>query len=323
MKDVEIFIDGLNVFLRHYAANPSVSLHNKQCGAIFGMLNNIEYLCRKYTPSKLTVVWEGGGSSRRRIIDGSYKKGRRPLKLNRPQFYENEIFEDNDSINEQMTLLISILYKTPVTQLYVDDCEADDIIGYICKNKKKYTNAIIVSSDKDYYQLVNDQITIWSPNRKILIDESFIYETYGLYPVNFCTARCFSGDKSDNIEGIKSIGIKKLLNNFDDFNKCKFISVDDIIQISEKIVSNTKKPKTIFKNIIENKIIPTKNWKLMYLDSSMLSYNQIKQINEQYDLIKNKCDKFNLLRQMIKNGLNNFDANNFIHTIDLYLKENK
>ena len=73
-----IYIDGLNLFMRHFAANPKVSLLNKQCGGITGFLNNIIFLCKKFNPEKIIVAWEGGGSTRRRNLDQNYKNGRRP-----------------------------------------------------------------------------------------------------------------------------------------------------------------------------------------------------------------------------------------------------
>ncbi|NDB56395.1 hypothetical protein EB169_11295, partial [archaeon] len=60
--------------------------------------------------------------------------------------------------NWQLQTLINILYKTPVTQIYVDDCEADDVISYLVKTKVDDKQKIIVTSDKDYYQLVNDNV---------------------------------------------------------------------------------------------------------------------------------------------------------------------
>ena len=69
MKKPYILIDGLNVFMRHFAANPSKSLNGKLCGGIFGTLKNIQILCEKFSPERVIVCWEGGGSLRRRNLD--------------------------------------------------------------------------------------------------------------------------------------------------------------------------------------------------------------------------------------------------------------
>ena len=85
----EIYIDGLNVFMRHFAANPSRSLNGQLCGGIFGMLRNIQHLSEKFKPNRVVVVWEGGGSLKRRNINPDYKDGRRPIRLNRSEFNED------------------------------------------------------------------------------------------------------------------------------------------------------------------------------------------------------------------------------------------
>ena len=116
MNKPEIYIDGLNVFMRHFAANPSRSLNGQLCGGIVGMLKNIQYLSEKFKPEKIVIAWEGGGSLRRRSIDPNYKLGRRPIKLNRSE-YNEDIPDTIQNRNWQLQTLINILYKTPVTQI--------------------------------------------------------------------------------------------------------------------------------------------------------------------------------------------------------------
>ena len=211
----EIYIDGLNVFMRHFAANPSRSLNGQLCGGIFGMLRNIQHLYEKFKPNRVVVVWEGGGSLKRRNINPDYKDGRRPIRLNRSEFNE-DIPDTVENRDWQLKVLVKILYKTPVTQIYVNDCEADDVISYLTATKTENKNKIIVTSDKDYYQLINEHVKIWSPNKKTLIDEKYVLEKWGVTPINFCTARCFIGDQSDGLKGVKGAGFKVMSKRFPD-----------------------------------------------------------------------------------------------------------
>ena len=73
MNKPEIYIDGLNVFMRHFAANPAKSINGQLCGGIVGMLKNIQHLSERFSPQKIVIVWEGGGSVRRKSIDPNYK----------------------------------------------------------------------------------------------------------------------------------------------------------------------------------------------------------------------------------------------------------
>ena len=318
MDRPEIYIDGLNVFMRHFAANPSKSLNGNLCGGIVGMLKNIQRLTEKFKPTKIIVVWEGGGSARRRAIDPQYKMGRRPVKLNRSEF--NDVPDTVENRDTQLKLLIEILYKTPVTQIYVNDCEADDVIAYLCKTKHDKKQKIIVTSDKDYYQLVNSKTLIWSPNKKQLIDEQYIIDKWNIHPNNFCTARCFAGDVSDGLKGIKGAGFKSMSKRFPELSQINEVSVKDIISMAEQKVQNGSKLK-LYNNIIDDKINIDKNWKLMYLDSSMISSNQVKSIQYQYENKENKINKFEILKILNREGLNMFDIHEFFITMKSFLKE--
>ena len=313
MNKPEIYIDGLNVFMRHFAANPAKSLNGQLCGGIFGMLRNIQHLSEKFKPSKIVVVWEGGGSVRRRNIDPNYKQGRRPVRLNRSE-YNADIPDTEWNRNWQLKTLVKILYKTPVTQIYVNDCEADDVIAYLTSTKKENIEKLIVTSDKDYYQLINDMTKIWSPNKKQIIDKQYVLEKWNVTPNNFCTTRCFSGDQSDGIKGVKGAGFKVMSKRFPELSTCKDVSINDIINRSEEEDKNGSKLK-LYKNIIAESHNITKNWKLMYLDSSMISADQVKKINYQLNNKEEKINKFEIMKILNSQGLNSFDVHSFLLSI--------
>lgn len=315
-----IYIDGLNVFMRHFAANPSKSLNNQLCGGIVGFLRNIESLCMKFKPQKVIVAWEGGGSLRRRNIDKNYKEGRRPVKLNRSSYY-SDIPDTSENRNNQLKILIELLYETPVTQIYVNDCEADDIISYLVKTKKCEQKSIIVTSDKDYYQLVDSNTQIWSPNKKCLIDEKYIIDKWSISANNFCLVRCFAGDVSDGIKGIKGAGIKTMVKRFPELSLLKEITIHDIISESNKKVSSGCKIK-LYNDIINNEPQLRKNWQLMYLDSAMLSADQIKKINFQFDNKEIKINKLKLLKIINREGLNFFNIHAFLISLNSCLRNN-
>lgn len=309
----EIYIDGLNVFMRHFAANPSKSLNGQLCGGVVGMLRNIQHLSEKFKPKKIIVAWEGGGSVRRRNIDPNYKQGRRPVRLNRSE-YNEDIPDTIENRDWQLKTLVKILYKTPITQVYINDCEADDVIAYLTSAKNTNEQKIIVTSDKDYYQLISDKVKIWSPNKKLLIDEKYVLEKWGITPQNFCTARCFSGDQSDGIKGVKGAGFKVMSKRFPELSTCKDISIDDIISKANLESKNGSKLK-LYQNIISESQNLTKNWRLMYLNSSMLSGSQVKEINYQLENKETKINKFELLKLLNKQGLNSFDIHSFLLSI--------
>ena len=88
----------------------------------------------------------------------------------------------------------------------------------------------MVSSDKDLYQLVDTRTIQWSPGQKIFVTPSVILEKFGIHPNNFCTARCFVGDPSDGLPGVKGAGFKTLAKRFEELRGSDSVSVEDIIQ---------------------------------------------------------------------------------------------
>ena len=155
----KILVDGLNVFLRHYAANPSMSKNGYQIGAIVGFLNNLKELINLFKPEEIVVVWESGGSSRRRAINSDYKSGRRP-NLNR--FYdEDEIPDTKENMGYQLSQLIKLLKCMPVKQVFIKNSEGDDAIAVLTKNfirDNETCSVIIVSTERDCYQLNSDNV---------------------------------------------------------------------------------------------------------------------------------------------------------------------
>jgi 5'-3' exonuclease len=128
---------------------------------------------------------------------------------------------------------------------------------YEAKSKK----ITIVSTDRDFYQLVNDQIEIWSPIKKKMYDTERILNEFGVHPKNYVIYRSFTGDKSDNIPGVKGIGPKTLLKHVPDLDKEQEYELDDLWETCYNSVAESK----TYNKIIDNKNIISDNWRLMNL----------------------------------------------------------
>ena len=310
MKNI-LLIDALNLFMRHFTVNPSVNENGDHVGGTLGFLKGIQLLIDNLKPEEIYVAWEGGGSLRRRSIYKDYKKGKRPVKLNR--YYEGDIPDTVENRNYQINLITKFLSLSGIRQIYVSDCEADDIIGYLSKYKFKEDKITIVSSDKDYYQLIEeDRVEVWSPGQKKLITNTSIKDRFGIPSENFCVIRCFCGDGSDGLRGVKGAGFRTMTKRFPELTEDEFVSVEEIIRISETRAENSKIK--LFHEILADKEIPIMNWKLMYLDISNLSAEQIKKIEYRINTNERSLNKIEFMRTMIKNGIKTFDANKFFMT---------
>ena len=297
--------------MRHFTVNPSVNDNGQHVGGALGFLKGIQLLIDSLKPSEVYVVWEGGGSPRRRAIYKNYKQGKRPVKLNR--YYESDIPNTVGNRNYQINLITKLLGFSAIPQLYVSDCEADDVIAYLIKYKFTDRHITVISSDKDYYQLLEDQrVEIWSPGQKKILTESSIYERFGITVKNFCVARCFCGDGSDGIRGIKGAGFRTLIKRFPEISEEEFVSVEEIINLSEHRSANSKVK--LYHEITANSEVPKINWKLMNLESTNLSANQIEKINYRVDTIDLSLNKISFMRVLIREGIRVFDANKFFMT---------
>jgi len=298
--------------------NPTIGESGDHVGGIVGFLRGLSHLSSRVMPSRTVIVWEAGGSPRRRAIYKDYKHGRRPLKLNR--YYGDDIPDTVENRNDQVSSIISILRNLPVDQVYIPDCEADDIIGFLVNNLIK-KRCVIASSDRDLYQLLSKNVIQWSPGQKKFITTKDVLEKFNISVINFCTARSFIGDSSDGLSGIPLAGFTSLPKRFPQLSDSKFVSVEDITDSAKKQLEEGSKLK-IIKNVVKHEDVAKRNWKLMYLGVGNLSASQIEKINFMFENPHTNCNKLELLKTFSKFGINNFDIDSFYSTVSITRKNN-
>jgi len=222
LNDRVLIIDGLNQFIRVFGAVPALNDDGEHCGGVTGFLLSTAATIRRLKPTRVIIVFDGkGGSNRRKSVYKGYKEGRTGLtKLNRLAGYE-DLEDQQVSMRNQFKRLIEYLQILPITMTYIDYVEADDIIAYLANHyfKKEVT---ILSSDKDFLQLVNKRIQVFTPTKKKMYTEKEVVEDYGVTPQNLIFYRVLMGDKSDNIKGVNGVGIKTIE------SKMKFLTESDL-----------------------------------------------------------------------------------------------
>ena len=247
--DRVLIIDGLNTFIRVFSVIPTTNDDGIHVGGIVGFLRSIGYAINMFRPTRVIIVFDGkGGSTRRRKIYPEYKQNRKTeYRVNRTYDFASQEDEKQNMIM-QLQRIVEYLDTLPVTVLSYDNIEADDTIGYLCRQVLTDSNITIMSTDKDFLQLANGRIKVWSPTKKKLYDEQAVLDEYGISSHNLIWYRVIDGDKSDNIKGVKGLGLKTIQ------KKLPFLSENRIVNIDEII---TKLPES--KDIIEL------NYKLMQL----------------------------------------------------------
>lgn len=310
-----MIVDAMNLFVRCFIASPLIS-QGQHIGGIVGFVQSLNKMIFENNPNQCVVVWEGGGSLRRRQIFPEYKGKRKPQRLNR--FEDTGMIDTIDNRNWQIKSIIEILNNLPIRQMYISDCEADDVIGYLAKYYYRDKPVLIVSSDHDYLQLVNDNVKIWSPTLKDYVNSEWVVQRYQITPQNFCLARCFSGDKSDMIQGVEGVGIKTLVKSFPQFSGDDEVSIEQIIEHAKE-ASKTNKKK-IYSSVANAENLIRRNFRLMYLDVSNLSGNQLGKLVSSMEMQVPSGHKMNLIKSMIRCGIQNIDMDRIFLNINGTLK---
>jgi DNA polymerase-1 len=201
------------------------------------------------------------------------------------------------------------LKNVPVCQVYVSDCEGDDIVAFLVRGPFRDKQVVIVSADKDMYQLLGPSVKVYSLYRKKFITDADLFEEFRIKSHNFALAKCLCGDDSDNIPGVKGLGFKSVAKKF------PMLASDDTIILQDLIsYSHTQKGEA-YKRVVENEDIVKRNWQLVHLDGSMLSADQAKRVEHVVNTFEPSVNKMGLLKLMIKEGISDFDAEGFFYDL--------
>ena len=204
LNDRVLIVDGQNTFIRSFAVNPAINEDGLHIGGMMGFLKSVRYTCDVLKPSRCIIVFDGkDGSKRRRKIYPEYKENRKvKQRLNRNVDWGTAPQDEEESMKQQMGRLIEYLEQLPLTLISVDGIEADDTIAYISQQLLPKSDIFIMSTDKDFLQLVDDTTIVWSPTKKKLYNKELVKDEYGIESKNLLLFRVLDGDTSDNISRV-------------------------------------------------------------------------------------------------------------------------
>jgi len=307
-----LIVDGLNTFIRAYAASPVTNSDGEHVGGISGTLMSIGHAIKNIDPTRVIIVFDGkNGTAKRRQLYPEYKANRKfKIRLNR-----SEEVDKQDNQLEQLIRLVQYLETLPFTVITAEATEADDTIAYIAQDylsQKDDSQVFIMSSDKDFYQLVNDRIHIWSPTKKRFYYTEDVYQEYGIHPRNFALYRALLGDSSDNINGVDGIGAKTIQKRFSVLTEDKQVSTDDLYEFA---AGQSQKIK-IYKQLLDSKEIVDRNLQLMQLSDSGINLTIKMRILESMDNNVPKCNKIGFHKMLIEDRMTGA-----IRNADMWLRD--
>ena len=292
-----LIIDALNAYLRAYIVDPSISTNGDPIGGLKGFIKILQKLVRTTRPDNVIVVWDGpNGSKKRKSMDKNYKDGRKPIRLNRA--FHN-LTDDEELQNKmwQQSRIIEYMNEMPVIQFMLPEIEADDVIAHITTLPLyRGWQKIVVSNDKDFMQICDDETILWRPTKDEFLNKSRIIEQTGVHPTNMALARAIIGDASDNLPGGKGAGFTtgaKRLGSL--LSVEKPATIDEVIDYCKNADSKLK----FFINVAENQALIEHNYKMMQLYAPQMSIQSkiyVKESIENFECEFNKTEIIGMMR---------------------------
>jgi DNA polymerase I len=297
-----LLVDGDNLFKIGFHGLKEMYAGGDHLGGIYHFINILRKFLEEHNHDKVVVFWDGDSNS-------SMRKSLYPLyKANRRQDMNEYKYE---SYLQQKARVKQYLEEIFVRQVEMNNNEADDLIAYYCKIATD-EKIIIFSGDKDLTQLISENITIYSPVSKQYYKngDMITINRVDIPHYNVLITKIFTGDKSDNIEGIEGLGEKTLLKFFPDLQE-KPCTMEELLYIARNN-EQKKKPKAL-ENILTGK---TKsgilgedfyrvNKKIVDLQSPLITFEGIELVKQiQTDTIDPTDRGYkNLMRMMMEDGL--------------------
>jgi DNA polymerase-1 len=311
-----LIIDGLNTFIRSWTVNPTMNEDGDHTGGVIGSLKSIGFQIREFNPTRVVVTFDGkDGSKKRKTIHEGYKAGREKNRFRVNRQYQEMMTEEDErlSMKQQFVWLNDILDYLPVQTMIYDGIEADDVIGYLTTQVlKDDEEVVIVSTDKDFLQLVSERVKVFSPTKKKTYDRQAVKDEFGIWPQNILLYRTMDGDKSDNIPGVKGCGIKTLLKRFPELEEDRYISFDEFFQLCEDKKGKIK----IYDDILAHKDQILMNRNIMELSDLHIPTNKKMHILDRFNSEDIEFDKLQFIRVGTKYKIlqNWRDINDWLHS---------
>ncbi|MBI5233176.1 MAG: DNA polymerase I, partial [Deltaproteobacteria bacterium] len=218
-------IDGNSCMYKAFHAIPRLSSpEGLPTNAVYGFIQTLRKILGDFTPTHIAVAFDSKGHVFRHRLYEKYKAHRPPMP---------------DSLSVQVPYIKDAVLAFDIAMLEMEGFEADDIIATLAKKAKaKGFGVVIVSGDKDLFQLVGESVSVLDHAKGILIGGHGVRERSGVDPAHIIDLIGLAGDASDGIPGIKGIGMKtaaKLINEYGSLEKV----FEDIDSISNEKLKDT------------------------------------------------------------------------------------
>ena len=258
------------------------STDGRPSGAIFGFFKSLHMYIDRFNPKEVYITFDNGHSEFRDKLNPNYKGHRKNISID----YESLQLQKAEIMKILRYLRINYIFDKNKSYNY----EGDDFLAYLVLKKFNNDKVTIVSSDKDFNQLISSSVKIFNPRKEQYVREDNCMDLFGYSPDETVDYLSLVGDKSDDIEGYPGMGPKKTRTFLD-----KYGSINNYLKDHDD-----EKMKAVYE---KNRQLIDLKW---YINNIHLKSLPIKKYND-----KNlKLEKFKEI--CITYSLASFMTNNFI-----------
>ena len=267
-------VDGSGYIFRAYYALPPLTRKSDGlptgavsgfCSMLFKLLEDSKSNQNLQKPTHFAVIFDSSRKTFRNEIYSDYKANRS---------------EAPDDLAPQFEYIRKSVLAFNLPSVELMNFEADDLIAtYVDKILSQGAKVTIVSSDKDFLQLVDDTVEVYAPIKKKTFTKSNVIDEIKVLPQNYNLVKALLGDSSDNLPGVKGLGIKTILSEWKSFTYDPNASLQDVWDHCETQME-LKKPKKIFAKILHSFDKVVDNFAMMDLHQTQLDESEIDYVTE-------------------------------------------
>ena len=198
-----LLVDALNLIRRVYAAQPGDDGSERTESALSSSVHSLQRALRECMPTHAVCVFDSHETSWRHLLHAGYKANHAPMP---------------EALKLSLAKFEKAFCKIGISSLTYPALEADDIIATLARKVAlRRGNAIILSTDKAFFQLISDRIKVRDHFQKLDLGHAYVMERFHVQPGQFADFLALTGNRTNNIAGVPAIGPKtaaRLLTEF-------------------------------------------------------------------------------------------------------------
>lgn len=281
-KLILLLVDGENILHQSFHKFEKLkSTDGKPSGAIFGFFRSLHGFLHRWDPDEVIITFDNGHSPYRDALLPDYKGHRKNISV------------DYESLQSQKRIIMGMLKLLRIK--YVFDkhnstkYEGDDFLAYLVLNKKPTEKVIIISSDKDFNQLIGKDVKINNPRKDEMVHQGNCKELFGYSPEETVDYLSMVGDTSDDIKGIPGIGPVKARKILDEYG-----TLDKFLEHHHQTshVEIAERNKKLIDLRLFQKEVPLSKLPMKKFANKEIKYKKFKEVCIEYSLASFMTNEF-------------------------------